>query len=591
MQLLGFLAISCLILTCAYWFVGGKLAAMFGLSRAHDTPAHQMRDGLDYEPARASYLLPQHFSAIAAAGPIVGPILAGIYFGWGPTWVWIILGSILVGGIHDFTALLASVRHKARSIAEIVRLYMNPRAYFLFLVFIWFALIYVIIAFADVTAGTFVTAGSSAEAAAPGPAVASSSLLYLVLAVMMGFSLRFTKIGSFKAKLIYLPLVFIAIVAGPYLPMDLGKVFPGANIQQVWGYILLAYCFVAALTPVWALLQPRGELGGYFLYIVMIAAVGGILVGAFTGSFHIAQPMFKGWEAEAAKSSLGYAAPLFPILFITVACGACSGFHSIVASGTTSKQLTREYDARPIAYGGMLLEGFFACISLATLMIVEKPAGRPDAIYAQGIRDFAAGALEPFVGQSQHLRGVLYQFALLCFATFVFDTLDACTRLARYVLMELLGWTSRRQAIFATAISLLLPVITLSLPRVKFEDKPQPLWAIFWNIFGSSNQLLAALTLIGVTVWLARKRLPYWIALGPAIFMMTMTMWSLVLSLPPYLKLLRGDRPVEVFKHMQFGISVSLIVLSCWLIVEAILTWRTIVKPPEGSPSGEPALT
>jgi len=270
--LLAFLAISFLILAASYVVVGRFLARLFQLSSERSTPAHRRRDGLDYEPARASYLLPQHFSAIAAAGPIVGPILAGMYFGWGPAWLWIILGSVFIGGVHDFTALVASVRHEGRSVAEVVRAYMTPRAHTLFLIFIWCTLVYVIVAFTDVTAGTFVQPASARDAQAPGAAVATSSALYLMLAFLMGLALRFTRIGPVRAKLIFLPLVALAIVAGPWLPLDLAKVFPGADaqrIQQVWGYILLGYCFVAAVVPVWLLLQPRGELGGYFLYIVM----------------------------------------------------------------------------------------------------------------------------------------------------------------------------------------------------------------------------------------------------------------------------------------------------------------------------------
>ncbi len=581
MDLLLFLLFSALVLAIAYRFVGRKLAAIFKLSTAEDTPAHQLRDGLDYEPARASYLLPQHFSAIAAAGPIVGPILAGLYFGWGPAWLWIILGSILIGGIHDFTALVASVRHRARSIAQVVREHMNPRAHLLFLVFIWFALVYVIIAFTDVTAGTFVAPASAGSADAPGPAVAASSALYLLLAVAMGLALRHTSLSPLRAKLIFLPLVFVAIVVGPYMPIDLGGLFPGANPQVIWGYVLLIYCFAAALSPVWALLQPRGELGGYFLYIVMIAGVLGIAIGGLSGDLHIAQPFFKGWEGT---DSFGNAAPLFPILFITVACGACSGFHSVVASGTTSKQLRCEMDARSVGYGSMLLEAFFACLSLATLMILAQPSGGPSAIYAKGIATFADHALSPILPAGVDASALLYQFALLCFATFVFDTLDACTRLARYVLMELLGWTSRPQAILATALTLVLPALALSIPRVEFAGKPLPLYQVFWGIFGSSNQLLAALTLLGVTVWLARKGLPYWLALGPTIFMLAMTMWSLLISIGPYLSLWQLGTAIEPLRHFQFLITLSLVVLTLWLIVEAFITWRTLIRPSQRQP-------
>jgi len=585
MYLLAYLAVSTLIFYVAYVTVGRRLASMFALSSGQDTPAHRMRDGLDYEPARFSFLIPQHFSAIAAAGPIVGPILAGLYFGWGPAWLWILFGTVFVGGIHDFSALVASVRHQGRSIAEIVRQYMNPRAHTLFLLFIWFALIYVVIAFTDITAGTFVQKATTAEGNAPGPAVACSSVLYLSLAVIMGLVLRFLGMNRIHAKMIFLPLVFVAILVGPYLPLDMTRLVPEARAQQVWGYLLLGYCFLAAIAPIWLLLQPRGELGGYFLYIVMIVAVLGIVVGATTGGLHIEQPFFKGWEA---KNAFGEPAPLFPILFITVACGACSGFHSVVASGTTSKQLDRECDARPVGYGSMLLEGLFACLSLATLMVltnIAKPL--PDLIYARGIADFGARLLAPFMNVSPHMQDVLLKFALLCFATFVFDTLDACTRLNRYVLMELLGWKTRAQGLIATAISLVLPVAALSLPKATYAGQSLPAWKVFWNIFGSSNQLLAALTLMSVSVWLARKRKAWWVAFFPAVLMMVMTLWSLIVNIEPYLRLIRSGAEIELMRHVQFGIVLSLLVLSAWLIVEAFITWRTMIRTP--APVAEPS--
>lgn len=579
MALLLYLGFSLAVLLCAYLVIGRALGRFFGLNTTETTPAFLMRDGLDYEPARMSYLLPQHFSAIAAAGPIVGPILAGVYFGWGPAWIWILFGSIFIGGIHDFTALIASVRHHGRSVAEVVREYMTSRAYILFLIFIWFALVYVIIAFTDVTAGTFVQKAQSGGGDAPGPAVATSSMLYLLLAMVMGVCLRFLNLNPVKAKLIFLPLVAVAIAIGPYIPLDLAHWIPDDQVQRVWGYALLVYCFLAAMVPVWMLLQPRGELGGYFLYIVMLLAVVGISIGALSGGLSIQHPFFKGWSTTDA---FGQANPLFPILFITVACGACSGFHSIVASGTTSKQLRCEQDTRPIGYGGMLLEGLFACLSLTTLMVLTREGvvgKKPDFIYASGIADFGGRVLAPFFTDHGQVTTVLLKFALLCFATFVFDTLDACTRLARYVLMELLGWKTRAQAALATVACLILPAIAVSLPKADFNGKPQPLWAVFWNIFGSSNQLLAALTLLGVTVWLAKSGKAYWFTLLPALFMLVMSIWSLVLIIQSYLILWAGDQAISALNHLQFLVSSVLIILAGWLLMEAWITWRTMIRP------------
>ncbi len=555
--------------------MGRLLARVAGLSgedaASEHTPAHTRRDGLDYEPARWSWLLPQHFSAIAAAGPIVGPILAATWFGWLPAWLWIIVGAIFIGGVHDFFTLVASVRHAGKSIAEVVRQHMNGRCHLLFLAFVWVSLIYVIVAFADVTAGAFVASGATADGGeAPGPAVATSSILYLGLALAMGWTMRATKLGEGKAQLIFLPLVLLAIVAGPWMPFDLAAWLPaGWSAASAWNVILLAYCFLAALAPMWLLMQPRGALGGYFLYIITVAGVLGVLVGGLSGQLELQAPA---WTDAGLFSANGTLPPMLPILFITIACGACSGFHAIVASGTTSKQLDRLSDARPVAYGAMLLEAFFACISLAAVMILAQPTGRPDAIFANGVATFihhASFGLLPIQ--------VAHGFALLCFATFVFDTLDACTRLARYVLMELLGWTGTGRALLATGLTLLGPLALALLPPAEVNGQALPLWRVFWGLFGASNQLLAALTLLGLTVWLYRRGRGAWLTLGPAAVMLIVSIWSLVLMLRTHLdRLEAGKAPPAFVHHVEAGVAMLLVVLAVWLVAEALLLARRL---------------
>jgi carbon starvation protein len=570
MSLILFLAVSGVILAIAYRWYGRVLAGFLGLDARTPTPAHTKRDGLDYEPASRSWLLPQHFSAIAAAGPIVGPILAGTYFGWLPAWIWIIVGAIFVGGVHDLMTLVASVRHDAKSIAEVVKRYMNRRSYLLFLAFIWISLVYVIIAFADVTAGTFVQKASTAGGDAPGPAVATSSMLYLGLAVVMGLCMRKFKLGEGKAQLIFLPLVVLAIIAGPMMPFDLGAITGSARPQVLWDHLLLIYCFFAALSPMWLLMQPRGALGGYFLYVIVIVGVLGVLVGGISGNLTIVAPAVS---TANLFSYNGTTPPMLPILFITIACGACSGFHSIVASGTTSKQLDKETDAKPVAYGGMLLESFLACLSLATVMILAKPTGRPDLTYADGVAVFMNQATFGLISVE-----IARQFGLLCFATFVFDTLDACTRLARYVLMELTGWTSKAGMITATLVTLALPAIVVSLPPAIVAGQEIPIWRAFWNLFGSSNQLLAALALLGVTVWLHQKGKSVWYTLGPTIFMLIVTMWSLLLTVQTHLGRLKSGN-VAAVHHVEFMVVLLLFVMSVWLVVEAILLTRSRMPP------------
>jgi carbon starvation protein len=572
MNLILFLAVSALVLALGYRFMGRVLERAVGADDGTPTPAHAQRDGRDHEPARWSWLLPQHFSAIAAAGPIVGPILAATWFGWLPAWIWILLGAIFIGGAHDFFTLVASVRHAGKSIAEVVRQHMNGRCHLLFLAFVWVSLVYVIVAFADVTAGAFVQAGVVADGGdAPGPAVATSSIFYLGLALLMGWAMRVRGWSEGRAQLVFIPLVVLAIVAGPWLPLDLAAWLPeGVRPALAWNVILLGYCFVAALVPLWLLMQPRGALGGYFLYIITVAGVLGVVVGGLRGELSIQAPA---WGAAQLFTPSGGLPPLFPMLFITIACGACSGFHAIVASGTTSKQLDRARDARPVAYGGMLLEAFFACISLAAVMILAQPSGRPDAVFANGVALFLHHATFGWMPVP-----VAHGFALLCFATFIFDTLDACTRLARYVLMELLGWQGTGRALLATGLTLVGPLALALLPPAEVNGQALPLWRVFWGLFGTSNQLLAALTLLGLTMWLVRRGRRAWLALGPAVLMLVVSLWSLGFMLWTHLGRLSGTKTVAFVHHVEAGVALLLVTLAGWLVVEAALLARRLRK-------------
>jgi carbon starvation protein len=531
------------LLLLAYRFYGRWLTRMLGLNDAHPTPAQTLNDGQDFVPTSKYYLLGQHFSAIAAAGPIVGPILAAVWFGWLPAMIWILLGSILVGGVHDFLALAASIRHKAKSIAEVVRLHMSPRAHFMFLIFIWLCLVYVIIAFTDITASTFVTGEE-------GKGVASASMFYLLIAVIMGLFIRATRFSENKATLLFLPLVFGAIWLGGRVPMQM-PALGGLSPTVLWDWLLLGYCFVAALLPVWTLLQPRGSLGGYFLYATLLVGVAG-LIG---GGFHVQQPAVRAW-GEMPK-------PLFPLLFVTVACGACSGFHAVVATGTTSKQLRRETDARLVGYGGMLLEGFVALIALATVMMLAKGSAElgqsPNLIYASGIARF--------LGIFHVPRETAFAFGLLAFATFVYDTLDVCTRLGRYIFQELTGLRGSIGKVLATAATLVLPVLTVTMRVHDPAGNLVPVWKVFWTLFGASNQLLAALTLLALSVWLRRQGKPWVITAVPMVFMMGMTLWALVLVFRPWVQKLAGQ-PVSA-TAAEGAAAIVLFVLAILLLIEA----------------------
>jgi len=510
------------ILVIAYFLYGTFISKkVFALNDENKTPAVEMEDGLDYVPTDAKFLSGQHFSAIAAAGPVTGPIIAGLAFGWVPALIWILLGTIFIGGVHDMGALVASVRNKARSITETVRQNISTRAWVLFNLFIYFTLIMIIVAFTDITTSAFVnTVDIGNGKMVGGGAIATSSLLYLILPVIMGFLLRYTKLGLKWATIIFLPLVGVAVWVGQYIPLNLQSILgmaTPADAQKVWNVIVLIYCFVAAIVPVWALLQPRGHLGGYFMYASLLVA----FIGVIFGNFQIQYPAFnpKGLENPWPL--------MIPTLFITVACGACSGFHSLVGSGTTSKQLKKESDAKPIAYGMMLAESVVAMIALATVMMLAKDSPlvskSPNFIYASGLGSFMSLiGISPAFGVS---------FGLMAFTTFVYDTLDICTRLGRYIIQELTGWKGWFGRILSTVLTGGIPLILMSITLTDAAGKPVTAWSVFWTTFGASNQLLAALALIGITVWLfntAKFKQAWLFTFLPALFMFVMSSWAFV---------------------------------------------------------------
>lgn len=572
MSLLTVVLISAACLAVAYRIYGRLLARLFELNSDSPTPAVTLRDDLDYVPIEPKFLLSQHFSAIAAAGPIVGPILAGAMFGWAPALAWILIGSIFIGGTHDFSALVASIRHRARSIAEVVREHITRRCYVLFLIFVWFALCYIIAAFTDVTASSFVGVQVLENGdRVSGGGIATSSLLYLALPIIMGLLLRFTKLPLTAATVIFLPLVGIAIWVGQYIPFDVMAIFnlDKPSAQRYWGIALLLYCYAASLVPMWLLLQPRGHLGGYFLYVALF---GGGLGLALSGE-RIQYPAFIGWNSPL------HGEPLFPMLFIVIACGACSGFHAIVASGTSSKQLRRETDATVVGYGAMLLEGMVAVIALCCVMrlAADAPAfaggaPNPNHVYALGLgRFFSKLGVPEALGVS---------FGLMAFTTFVYDTLDVCTRLGRYVIEELLGWHDRLGRMVGTAVTAGLPLVFLFQDPGLDKGKPVPVWRVFWDLFGASNQLLAALTLVGVTVWLWRTRRAKWVwaVTGlPAVWMYSMSIWALM-------RIVRGH--FDAAKGLPLSplpwISLLLVALALLVLVEAVrVLFRGTGAPPQ----------
>lgn len=536
------------LIALAYRWYGAWISRLMGLDPAASTPAHEKTDGVDFVPTKPFYLFGQHFAAIAAAGPIAGPIIAVQEWGWAPCLLWIGLGVVLIGAVHDFMALAASVRHGGRSIADITRDHLGPKAGVAMMAFIWLALVYVIVAFADITSSSFVTGSEELAGATntfhPGGAVAAASIFYLLLAVIMGFVQRFLKP----------PLWLLTIV---FVPAAFGSVWVGTKFSTLfvldakwWAVLILAYCCVASMVPVWSLLQPRGYLGGFILYAALALGV----IGIFFGGYTIQQEAFKGFSSGKATGLL------FPFLFVTIACGACSGFHGLVCSGTTSKQIDRETHIRPVGYGGMLAEAFVALIAMVTVMIVAQKdlvGLKPGTIYGNGVGNF----LTLIIGEQY--RNFAITFGAMAFSTFVFDTVDVSTRLGRYIVQELFRWPTRFGAWVGTLLTVALPLYFLAFAQPGS-------WVKFWTLFGASNQLLAALTLLSITVWLHQRRQQVAFTLWPMLFVLVTTLYALVkLTLSNFAG--AAQDPVAMVNGIT---SAALIALCLYLVSRAIVRVR-----------------
>ncbi len=570
-MLAGLAVLFLIWLVFGYFAYGRWIAKQFKLDDSRETPANAVNDGEDFVPTKPFYLFGQHFSAIAAAGPIAGPILACQAFGWLPCLIWIALGVVLIGAVHDFSTLASSVRHGAQSIAEIAREKLGNGAGRAMMAFIWIALIYVIVAFTDITAGTFVSGTEELAGIGDfnaGGAVAFASIAYLGLSIVLGLVERYLKPPLWLSTIIFVPATF----ALSFLGTKFSTVF--LLDQTNWGILILLYCIAASLVPVWALLQPRGYLGGFVLYTAIAVGV----IGIFFGGYTIQQPSFKSWDIG------GMTGMMFPFLFVTIACGACSGFHGLVCSGTTSKQINKESDTHSIGYGAMLAEGFVAFIALVTIMIITAEAAKgvpPGKIYGNGIGEF----LTLIIGKEN--LPIAITFGAMAFSTFVFDTLDVSLRLGRYIVQELFGLKGKFGAIIGT-------LATIAVPFVCVLIAPKGSWSEFWTLFGASNQLLAALSLLSITAWLyqARQRIAF--TLLPMLFVLTITLWALTslvignfrasrLSIVNFFSLLSSFEFFEAFRLIANGFdlklingiaSLTLILLAIYLVITAILRLR-----------------
>ncbi|MCI7510944.1 MAG: carbon starvation protein A [Firmicutes bacterium] len=558
------LIISIAILVVGYIFYGGWLSKKWGVDPNKVTPAHTMEDGVDYVPAKAPVLMGHHFSSIAGAGPINGPIQAAV-FGWVPVALWVLIGGIFFGGVHDFGALFASVRNKGKSIGTVIEDSIGLKAKRLFLIFAYLTLLLVVAAFASIVANTFKAtflengavdiAASSANAS-----TAMISIFFIVLAIFFGFFVYRRNAPLGVSTIIGVALIAVAMVVGlKWHPLYLS--------YETWMIICGIYILIASVTPVWILLQPRDYLSSFLLYGMMILAVVGI-VGCHPSIDTM--PAFTGFKDTLAPtgSSIGY---LFPALFVTIACGAISGFHSLVGSGTTAKQLNREQDAQPIAYGGMLIESALAIISLCAVAYIWKDYADgttvvPTAVFAGGLSAmlgelFGAGA-----------QSVTYSLLILAVSAFCLTSLDTATRLARYMFQEfwmkpgesIKDMTGARKVLtnpyVATAITV---VIGIALGMTGY--------AKIWALFGAANQLLAALGLLAVAAWLGKIGRNNKMFLFPMAFMLIVTLTSLVFTIITQVNLITSGADVT-WGIVRGVIAVLLIILAIDLVVEGVKT-------------------
>ena len=555
------LIVSVVTLLLGYVFYGRWLCKQWGVGENdEETPAHTMEDGIDYVPAKAPILMGHHFSSIAGAGPNTGPISAAGYgFGWLACALWIIVGGIFFGGVHDFGALIASVRHGGRSIGEIISANMSKRAKRLFIIFAYLTLILVVAAFASIVAGTFGAtfdeSGAVNMAASVSQArVAMVSILFIVIAIIFGI-LVYRRNAPMGVASVVGVIAIVAIIA---IGMNFHPLYLSTS---TWMWIVGLYIIIASVTPVWILLQPRDYLSSFLLYAMLALAVVAVVM---------AHPSLDSLPVLQSEES---AYPVFPVLFTTIACGAISGFHSLVSSGTTSKQLDKETDARPIAYGGMLLECVLAILTLCAVAYAYSwNAANPDAALTGATAIFGggiAGMIDPSRGAAYD---ILYTLLVLTYSAFCLTSLDTATRLARFMFQEFWldgskGETPENVTGYKKVLAnpYVATIITVVLGIALGMNGYEKIWALF----GSANQLLAALGLLAVATWLGHIGRNNKMFLIPMVFMLCVTISSLYINTKQQMANLGGG---DWGPYVQVIVGALLIILAVILAIEGIIT-------------------
>lgn len=557
MSALLLIILAIVIFVVAYLTYGRYLAKTWGIDPTKTTPAHELEDGVDYCPAKTPVLMGHHFSSIAGAGPINGPIQAA-FFGWIPAFLWIVIGGIFFGAVQDFGALFVSIRHKGKSLGEVIEENIGHRTRILFTVFAWLVLLLVIAAFGDIVANSFI--GASYGGSSSNGSVATASLLFIPLAIAFGFLVYRKNAPMGVATVLGVVLLAACVGIGLVLPFDLPKNF--------WIGFVFIYIIIASVTPVWILLQPRDYLSSFLLYFMMAAAVIGILGATIVNpaSTKIITPAFTGFSVNGSY--------LFPTLFITIACGAISGFHSLIASGTTSKQLENEKDAQMVGYGSMLIECVLAVISLITIGTLAADGAQntvkdalglssisPTIIFAEGISKFFAT-----MGFGSGAVAATKTVIMLAVSCFCLTSLDTGTRLGRFMFQELFAGTEIGKKLkldnmyVATVITAFFGFVLCLAGYTKV-----------WPLFGAANQLVAVPAFLALAAYLKKIGRNNKMLYIPIVFMSCATICSLILSLKGNLTaIFKGglDGTTLFTDVLQSVIIVPLVVLAVILIID-----------------------
>ena len=550
------LLIALVLLALGYIFYGSWLAKEWGVDPNKETPAHTSYDGTDFVPANPAVLMGHHFSSIAGAGPINGPIQAAV-FGWVPVFLWVVIGGIFFGAMHDFGALFASIRHNGGSIGEVIKDSMGSKAQKLFTIFALLVLILVIASFTAVVAGTFASDADTLFTFGMGnvnakASTATTSLLFILIAFVFGFCVYRKNAPIGPATIIGIIGIIVIVFAGLVFGLNCGRTF--------WVIFIAVYVVVASLLPVWMLLQPRDYLSSFLLYGMMIVAI----VGIFGSNMTVELPAFTSFKLANGNM-------LFPTLFITVACGAVSGFHALIGSGTTSKQLDSEKDAKVIGYGAMIVESALAIISLIAIGVVWSQVGdglkfqlsAPPTIFAGGI----ATMVDSFIPGAY---SVVYTLLTLAVSVFALTSLDSGTRLARYMFSELFvpeGKTiddlTGAAKFFAQPLvsTLIMVVIGCGMGFMNLSQ--------IWGVFGAANQLLAGIAMLAVATWLGQIGKNNKMFFVPMIFMLAATITSLFLTIVAKIKMIAGGAAAWG-DWFQMIWSIALIVLAVILVIQGI---------------------